>query len=101
MEYNKLVRDRIPEMIKQSGEIPITHIADDKEYWQKLREKLLEEVDEFLDKEGEEELIDILEVLVAICKFQGIDADKLESLRQNKAAIRGGFGTRIILDETN
>ena len=57
---SKLVRDKIPEIIKRNGEIPNIRVANDQEYWQKLKEKLQEEVDEFLKDNSEEELIDIL-----------------------------------------
>ena len=59
MKYNKLIRDKIPEIIKKSGLKSVTHIADDKEYKQKLRAKLQEEVDEFLEESNEEELAEI------------------------------------------
>lgn len=100
MKHNKLVRDKIPKIIKQKAEVPITHIADDEEYWQKLKEKLKEEVDEFLKNGDEEELADILEIIHAICDFKGIDKQKLELVRKNKAEERGGFKDKIILDET-
>ncbi len=100
MKCNKLVRDRIPEIIKQKGKVPITHIADDKEYWQKLKEKLQEEVDEFIEDNNKEELADILEVVYAICDFKKIDKEKLEILRKKKAEERGRFKDKIILDET-
>ena len=100
MKYNKLVRDKIPEIIKQKGKAPITHIADNEEYWQKLKEKLNEEIDEFLERDSEEELADILEIIYAICDFKKIDKQKLEMLRKKKAEERGSFKEKIILDET-
>ena len=100
MKYNKLVRDKIPEIIKHKGAVPITHIAEDEEYWQKLKEKLQEEVNEFLKDSNEEELADILEVIYAICDFKNFDKGKLELLRKKKAEERGGFKDKIILDET-
>ncbi len=100
MKCNKLVRDRIPEIIRQKGKVPITHIADDKEYWQKLKEKLQEEVDEFIKDNNEEELADILGVVYAICDFKKINKEKLEILRKKKARERGSFKDKIILDET-
>lgn len=100
MKYNKLVRDKIPEIIKKKNAVPITHIASDDEYWQKLKEKLQEEVDEFMKDANNEELADILEVIYAICDCQKIDKNKLELLRKKKAEERGGFKDKIILDET-
>jgi predicted house-cleaning noncanonical NTP pyrophosphatase (MazG superfamily) len=100
MKYKKLVRDKIPEIIKDKGEVPITHTASDDEYWLKLKEKLQEEADEFMRDNDEKELADILEVVYAICDYKKIDIKKLELLRKKKAGERGGFKERIILDET-
>jgi len=100
MKYNKLVRDKIPEIIKSKGSAPITHIASNEEYWQKLKEKLVEEVKEFIESDNEEELADILEVLNAIFDYKKIDKVKLEVIRIEKANKRGGFKNKIILDET-
>ena len=99
MKYNKLVRDKIPEIIKQKGQIPIIHQADDDEYFEKLKQKLKEEVDEFLKDENKEELADIYEVLQEICEFKGFDKNELEVIRKKKASERGAFKKRIILDE--
>lgn len=100
MKYNKLVRDKIPEIIKDAGKEAITHIADNEEYWEKLKEKLQEEVNEFLAENNKEELADILEVIYAICDFKEIDKEELESLRKEKAEKRGAFRDKIILDES-
>ena len=99
MKYDKLVRDKIPDIIKRKGGIPVIHIAGDREYWQKLKDKLKEEVYEFFEDEREEEIIDILEVIYAICDFKGIDKQKLEELRKKKALEKGAFKNRVILEE--
>lgn len=100
MKRNKLVRDKIPEIIKKKGAVPITHIASDDEYWQKLKEKLQEEINEFMKESNKEELADILEVIYAVCDYKKIDKKQLELLRKKKAEERGGFKDKIILDET-
>jgi len=100
VKYNKLVRDRIPEIIKNRGDIAITHKASEKEYREKLKEKLREEVNEFIGDGSKDEIIDILEIVYAICDFKKIDRKKLEALRKKKAKDRGGFKKRIILDES-
>ncbi|MBU2561784.1 MAG: nucleoside triphosphate pyrophosphohydrolase [Nanoarchaeota archaeon] len=100
MKHNKLVRDRIPEIIREDNHVPVTHIAGDEEYWQKLKEKLEEEVKEFQDSEEVKELADILEVINAICNHKGIDKDMLEQLRKERAEKRGAFKRKIILEET-
>ena len=99
MKYNKLVRDRIPEIIKEKGKIPITHIAGEEEYWKKLKEKLLEEINEFLEENNKEELADILEVIEEICEFKKINKEDLKNLKKEKFEKRGGFKNKIILDE--
>ena len=100
MKYNKLVRDKIPEIIKGKGETPITHIADNQEYEIKLKEKLKEEVEEFLKESNAEELADILEVIYAIRDNMGVSREELEKIRLEKSEKRGGFKGTIILDET-
>ena len=100
MEFHKLVRDKIPDIIRRKGELPLVRVAGDDEYWQKLKEKLEEEVAEFLEAENEEEMADIIEVLRAICIHRGIDLKRLEEIRRKKAEERGAFLGRVILEET-
>ncbi|MDO8573106.1 MAG: nucleoside triphosphate pyrophosphohydrolase [bacterium] len=100
MKYNKLVRDNIPEHIRKKGGVPMIHIADEKEYWQKLKEKLGEEVKEFNEAETIEELIDILEVIDAIRDYKQFNVSEIDTVKNNKAQERGKFEKRIILDES-
>jgi len=99
-KYNKLVRDKIPEYIKSKGGLPIIHIAGDVEYWEKLKEKLQEEVQEFLEAENAEEMADILEAIDAICDFKKFDKKEIESIKNKKAKDRGKFKEKIILEES-
>lgn len=100
MKYNKLVRDKIPDIVKQKGGVPIVHIADDEEYWNKLKEKLLEEIKEFSENEIIEEMADIQEVINAMCDYKGFDKESVEAARKEKAEDRGMFGKKIILEES-
>lgn len=100
MKYNKLIRDKIPEIIKSRGGSAITHIAGNEEYRTKLKEKLQEEVTEFLAAENMEEMADIIEVIDAICVVWGFDKEALLNVKEKKKADRGGFEKRIILEES-
>lgn len=99
MKYNKLVRDKIPEYIKSKGGNPASHIASADEYWQKLKEKLQEEVSEFSESESVEEFVDLLEILDAIKDHKEFGSEALDELRKKKAEERGEFKNRVILEE--
>ena len=98
MGREKLVRDRIAEYIRNNGGNPIIRIANDVEYWQKLKEKLLEEVGEFEKDESLEEFIDVLEVLDAIAIFKKFRKKEIRRVKMQKAKGKGRFRRRIILD---
>jgi len=92
----KLVRDKIPEIMKKAGKDPKIHIADDEEYFQSLKNKLDEEVLEFKKESNTNELADIKEVINALAEYMNID--NLEEIRIKKQKERGGFKKRIILE---
>ena len=95
--YNKLVRDRIPEIIAAAGSRPKTRVLDEAEYISELRRKLVEEVEEFNTSNDAEELADILEVLFAIASQMRIDPVLLDELRRSKKEERGGFEAKVFL----
>lgn len=99
MKYNKLVRDNIPEYIKSKGKTAVFHVADEETYWRKLKEKLQEEVSEFLKSEELEEIADLLEVIEAVCEYKNFDRKEIEEVKNKKSEERGKFLKRIILDE--
>lgn len=100
-QYNKLVRDRIPEICKANGDIPKTRIIkDDAEYLRALIDKLAEEASEVKDDPSLEELADTLEVVLSIGDALGFTPDQIEAARAHKAEKRGRFDSRIFLIST-
>jgi len=93
----KLVRDKIPEIMKAKGENPKTHIAAEDEFRHLLIMKLIEECHEYKLKPSAEELGDILEVVHALAEQYG-GFEKVDDVRKKKSAERGSFTKKIVLD---
>ena len=91
----KLVRDWIPEIIRNDGKKPIIEILSDAEYLSELDKKLNEEVAEYQADKSIEEMADVLEVLFAICEARGYSVEELMQVRESKRKKRGGFKERI------
>lgn len=95
--YNKLVRDRIPEIITSKGNTCVTEILSDEAYLKMLDAKLTEELAEYHADGNPEELADLLEVIYAAAKARGVTAEELDRIRAEKAAKRGGFEKKLLL----
>lgn len=98
-QYNKLVRDRIPEIIEASGKNCVTEILSDADYLELLDAKLDEELAEYHKDQNVEELADLLEVIYAAAKARGYTLEQLEVVRAEKASKRGAFEKKIHLKE--
>lgn len=96
--HNKLVRDKIPEIIAKSGKEVATRVLSYGDYLEALDTKLNEEVAEYQADKSLEEMADILEVLQAICIARGHSLQDLEFLKAQKASERGSFADRIFLE---
>ena len=97
--YNKLVRDKIPEIIEASGKQCVTEQLSEDAYLRALEEKLNEELAEYRQSRSLEELADLLEVMRAVVKARGSTWEALEHIRKEKCAARGAFDQRILLKE--
>jgi len=97
--YNKLVRDKIPEIMINNGAKPVTRILNEEEYLQELNKKILEEVNEYLVDGNVEELADIEEVLIAILNVKNVSREEFENIREAKVLKRGAFEKRIFLEK--
>lgn len=100
--YNKLVRDKIPEIIKSNGEEPITRILSDEEYKVELEKKLNEEYQEVLNATGKdriEELADMLEIMKYLARLEKATLEEVIAIAQEKSAKRGAFENKIFLEK--
>lgn len=97
--YNKLVRDRIPEIIEGAGKTCTTETLSDDDYIRMIDAKLDEELAEYHKDQNIEEMADLLEVLYAAAKARGYTLEQIEQVRKEKAAKRGAFEKRILLKE--
>ena len=100
-KYNKLVRDRIPEIIRTDGKKCQVQIVSGKEKYDLLEKKLIEEVNEFLEDKNLEELSDIMEVLFGLANDMGYTEKDLLKKREDKKDKRGGFKDGIVLINVN
>lgn len=101
--YNKLIRDKIPQIIKSNGKTPTTRILPEDEYIKEICKKTEEELTEYLEattKEHKlEELSDLLELLKALAEYEGTTLEEIDKIRKKKAEERGGFQNRIFLKD--
>jgi predicted house-cleaning noncanonical NTP pyrophosphatase (MazG superfamily) len=101
--YNKLVRDRIPEIIESTGKKFTTRILSNEEYITELKTKSFEELQEYVATENNEdaieELADLLEIIHALAEYHGSSIENVEAVRKEKAKKRGGFKEKIFLIE--
>ena len=96
----KLVRDKIPEIIEASGEWCLTrvvHGAD--EHMVMLKEKIVEEAQEFIENPSYEEAADMVEVIKAFCHLNNLEWEAVLRTAENKQDTRGGFYNGIILQK--
>jgi predicted house-cleaning noncanonical NTP pyrophosphatase (MazG superfamily) len=96
--HNKLVRDRIPEIIEADGGRPIVRVLDEEDYRAALLTKLGEETAEYRAEGHALELVDILEVVYALAAVHGLSIEQIGEQRRVKRAERGGFERRLFLE---
>ena len=96
-EYNKAIRDKIPEIIKESGGKYEVKTLSDEEFLVELDKKLDEELKEYDESKSVEELADIVEVIQKIVKLRGVDLNAFEKIRLEKVEKRGGFEKNLFL----
>lgn len=100
--YNKLVRDKIPEIIMSKDEIPVTRILNESEYKEELEKKLLEEYKEVVEAKGNdrvEELADMIEVIRALGKLEDKTIEEIIKIADEKNDKRGSFNNKIFLEK--
>ena len=95
--YNKLVRDKIPQIIEKTGKKAEIAIYETNEFHEALAEKLLEEGKEYIESKNVEELADILEIIKKLLQLHGLSFKELEEIQNIKKIERGAFDKKIKL----
>ncbi|MGE6551346.1 nucleoside triphosphate pyrophosphohydrolase [Bacillus mycoides] len=99
--YNKLIRDKIPQIIKNNGKTPTIRILPEDEYIKEICKKTEEEITEYLEAKIKphklEELSDLLELINALAEYEGTTLEEINTIRKKKAEERGGFSDRVFL----
>lgn len=99
--YHKLVRDRIPEIIRSKGNRCVTQVLSDEAYLKMVDAKLDEELAEYHADQNLEELADLMEVIYAAAEARGYTRQQLEQVREKKEQERGAFREKLLLLEVN
>ncbi|HDR8148064.1 nucleoside triphosphate pyrophosphohydrolase [Bacillus cereus] len=101
--YNKLIRNKIPQIIKSNGKTPTTRILPEDEYIEELCKKTQEELTEYIKAKTKpdklEELSDLLELINALAEHEGATLEEINNIRKKKAKERGDFSDRVFLIE--
>ena len=98
-KYAKLVRDNIPQIIRDQGRVPTVRVLSECEYVCALEKKLSEEMQEYLQERTPEELCDILEVVEALAGARGFTTEQIYTLKEEKKLRNGAFEQRFFLEE--
>lgn len=98
-KVQKLIRDRLPQMMRSQGLAVFDRRLGDEEFVAALKDKLLEEAQEAREAtspaELADELADVMEVILALAQASGLSLDEIETRRIAKRAERGGFDQRV------
>ena len=97
MNYNKAIRDKIPEIIQKDNKTCNVKTLSNEEFLVEIEKKLSEEVIEYQENKNPEELADILEVIYIIANLKGISKEELEKIRIKKVEKRGAFEKNLFL----
>ncbi len=101
IKYNKLVRDKIPQLIEESGRKQTSRILNEQEYFEALVDKVVEEIEEFRASKVEEEIADVYEALDCLVKLKGYEPMHIDYIKLVKREARGSFLERIMLEEVD
>jgi predicted house-cleaning noncanonical NTP pyrophosphatase (MazG superfamily) len=101
MQYNKAIRDKIPEIIQKDGHSCNVETLSDEKFLEQLEKKLSEELAEYQKDKNPEELADILEVVYRVAQLKGVSKEELEKVRIKKSEQRGGFEKNLFLIDTS